>query len=152
MILLYNSDVCAFLGAFHISFLYFFWALLYRFQLCWFISALYLLKISPSSSQELQNQGPIQRLSKCFTDLRGQLSSQSEITACLNQWIRSHNPASYFMFISSTLNSLSFRSRLKKPQLVPLGFQIRPNCTEHSKVNRIYLCFDMEGSEEISNL
>jgi len=55
-----------------------------------------------------------------------------------------------FMFKSSALTILSSRSPLKKPQLVPLGSLIRPNCTEHRKVNRICLWCDREGSEEIS--
>ena len=107
-------------------------------------------KQSQSSSQGIQHQGPIQRLPNCFTDLRGQLSSQFEITACLNQWNTSHNPASFFRFNSSALTSLFFRSPLKKPQLVPLGFLITRNGTEHCKVNRISLWCDREGYDEVS--
>jgi len=39
------------------------------------IRSVLIKKQSHSSSQELQIQGPIQRLPTCFTDLRGQLSS-----------------------------------------------------------------------------
>jgi len=50
------------------------------------------------------------------------------------------------------LSSLSLRTSLKEPQLVPLGYLIRRTGTEPYRVNRICLWSDREGSDETSQL